>query len=156
MIFDETTLPKVRGRWFDELVAGESFASSVTITEAHLMIGAGYVADFNPLHVDEAFARKSRFGGRILHGMLTSALMGGPVGMQFHGTAIAYLEHNARFLAPVRPGDTLTIAWNVERLVPKPAHSGGIAELSGSATNQDGVVAAEATGKIMVFARPRP
>ena len=155
MIFDETTLPKVRGRWFDELVAGESFASSVTITEAHLMIGAGYVADFNPLHVDEAFARKSRFGGRILHGMLTSALMGGPVGMHFHGTAIAYLEHNARFLAPVRPGDTLTIAWNIDRLVAKPAHGGGIAELSGSATNQDGVVAAGATGKIMVFTRPQ-
>ena len=145
---------KARGRWFDELAEGESFASSVTITEAHLMIGAGYVADFNPLHVDEEFARKSRFGGRILHGMLTGALMGGPVGMHFHGTAIAYLEHNARFLAPVRPGDTLTIAWTIERLVPKPAHGGGIAELAGTATNQKGIVAARATSKIMVFSRP--
>jgi 3-hydroxybutyryl-CoA dehydratase len=145
---------KAHGRWFDELAVGETFASSVTITEAHLMIGAGYVADFNPLHVDEEFARKSRFGGRILHGMLTGALMGGPVGMHFHGTAIAYLEHNARFLAPVRPGDTLAISWTIERLVPKPAHGGGIAELAGTATNQNGVVAARATGKIMVFARP--
>ena len=99
-----------QGRWFDELAAGDTFGSTVTITETHLVLGAGYVADFNPLHVDEAFARRSRFGGRILHGMLTSALMGGPVGMHFHGTAIAYLEHNARFLAPVRPGDTLTLA----------------------------------------------
>lgn len=156
MTFDESTLAKVRGRWFDDLVVGESFASSVTITDAHLVIGAGYVADFNPLHVDEAFARKSRFGGRILHGMLTSALMGGPVGMHFHGTAIAYLEHNARFVAPVRPGDTLTIAWNIDRLLPKPAHGGGIVEMSGAATNQDGVVAAEASGKIMVFLRPSP
>lgn len=144
------------GRWFDELRVGESFASTLTITEAHLVIGAGYVADFNPLHVDEEFARKSRFGGRILHGMLTSAIMGGPVGMHFHGTAIAYLEHNARFLAPVRPGDTLTIAWRIDRLVPKPAHGGGIAELSGTATNQQDVVTTQATGKIMVFARPAP
>jgi 3-hydroxybutyryl-CoA dehydratase len=142
-----------KGRWFDDLTVGESFSSTLTITEAHLMLGAGYVADFNPLHVDEEFARKSRFGGRILHGMLTSALMGGPVGMHFHGTAIAYLEHNARFLAPVRPGDTLAIAWTIGKLVPKPAHGGGIAELTGTATNQHGVVAAQATGKILVFAR---
>jgi 3-hydroxybutyryl-CoA dehydratase len=142
-----------KGRWFDELAVGETFDSTLTITEAHLMIGAGFVADFNPLHVDHEFARKSRFGGRILHGMLTSAIMGGPVGMHFHGTAIAYLEHNARFLAPVYPGDTLTIAWTIVELVPKPAHGGGIAQLTGSATNQKGVVAAQATGKIMVFTR---
>lgn len=143
-----------RGRWFDELAVGETFDSGVTITDAHLMLGAGYVADVNPLHVDEEFAKQSRFGGRILHGMLTSALMGGPVGMHFHGTAIAYLEHNARFLAPVRPGDTLAIAWTVTGLVPKPAHGAGVVELAGTATNQQGVMAAQATGKIMVFVRP--
>ena len=145
-----------RGRWFDELAVGETFGSTLTITDAHLLLGAGYVADFNPLHVDEEFARKSRFGGRILHGMLTGALMGGPVGMHFHGTAIAYLEHNTRFLAPVRPGDTLAIAWTITRLVAKPAHGGGIAELTGTATNQQGVIAAEAVGKILVFARGAP
>lgn len=143
-----------RGRWFDELAVGDAFDSGVTITDAHLVLGAGYVADFNPLHVDEEFAKRSRFGGRILHGMLTSALMGGPVGMHFHGTAIAYLEHNARFLAPVRPGDTLTIEWTITALVGKPQHGGGVVELAGTATNQSGVVAARATGKIMVFSRP--
>jgi len=142
------------GHWFDELAEGESFSRAVTITDTHLVISAGLLGDYNPLHVDEEFARKSRFGGRILHGMMTSALMGGPVGMYFHGTAIAYLEHNARFAAPVRPGDTLTIAWMITRLVPKPAHGGGIAELAGTATNQHGVVAATTTGKIMVFNRP--
>lgn len=144
-----------RGRWFDELHVGEAFGSAVTITETHLVLSAGLLADFNPLHVDEEFARKSRFGGRILHGMMTSAIMGGPVGMQFHGTAIAYLEHNARFLAPVRPGDTLTIAWTIDALVPKPRHGGGIAQMTGSATNQHGEVTAQATGKIMVYARPQ-
>ena len=144
----------VHGYWFDEVAVGDTFASTVTITEAHLVLSAGLLADYNPLHVDEAFARRSRFGGRILHGMMTSAIMGGPVGMHFHGTAVAYLEHNARFLAPVRPGDTLTIAWTVDALVAKPKHGAGVVELSGSATNQDGVVAALATGKIMVFVRP--
>lgn len=143
----------VHGYWFDEVAVGDTFASAVTITETHLVLSAGLLADYNPLHVDEAFARRSRFGGRILHGMMTSAIMGGPVGMHFHGTAVAYLEHNARFLAPVRPGDTLTIAWTVDALVPKPRRGAGVVELTGSATNQDGVVAALATGKIMVFVK---
>jgi 3-hydroxybutyryl-CoA dehydratase len=145
-----------QGRWYDELAVGETWSREVRITDGHLDIGAEYVQDFHPLHVDEEYARKSRYGSRILHGMLTSALMGGPVGQHFHGTATAYLEHNARFLAPVKPGDTLTIAWAIDRLVDKPHHGGGIAEMSGIATNQDGVVAARATGKIMVLNRPAP
>ena len=50
----------------------------------------------------------------------------------------------------------LTIEWVVDRLVDKPHHGGGIVEMSGTATNQDGVVAARATGKILVASRPRP
>ncbi len=143
------------GHWYDELAAGDTFSRSITVTDAHLVTSAGLLGDFNPLHVDEAFARASRFGGRILHGMMTSALMGGPVGMHFYGTANAYLEHNARFVAPVRPGDTLMIAWTIVALVPKPRHAGGIAVLEGTATNQAGVLTTVATGKILVFNRPR-
>jgi 3-hydroxybutyryl-CoA dehydratase len=142
-----------QGRWFDELAVGDTFARAVTITDTHLVMSAGLLGDFNPLHVDEEFARKSRFGGRILHGMMTSAIMGGPVGMHFHGTAVAYLEHNARFLAPVRPGDTLAIEWTIDALIPKPRHGAGIVEMTGSATNQDGVVTTQVTGKIMVFVK---
>ena len=142
-----------QGHWFDELAVGDTFSRSVTITDTHLVMSAGLLGDFNPLHVDEEFARKSRFGGRILHGMMTSAIMGGPVGMHFHGTAVAYLEHNARFLAPVRPGDTLAIEWTIDALIPKPRHGAGIVEMTGSATNQDGVVTTQATGKIMVFVK---
>ena len=142
------------GRWYDEVEVGETWSRDVAITTSHLDVGAEYVQDFHPVHVDETFARNTRFGSRILHGMLTSALMGGPVGAYFHATAIAYLEHNARFLAPVKPGDVLTIAWVVDRLVDKPHHGGGIVEMSGTATNQDGVVAARATGKILVGNRP--
>lgn len=68
--------------------------------------------------------RRSRFGTPILHGMITSAIMGAAVGMRFHGTALAYLEHNARFTAPVRAGDTLTTTWTVMDLLPKPKHGG--------------------------------
>ncbi len=141
------------GRWYDEVRIGDTFSRTVTITETHLVLGAGLIGDFNPHHVDETFARSSRFGTRILHGMITSALMGAPVGMAFHGTAIAYLEHAARFTAPVRPGDTLATTWTVVGLTPKPKHAGGIVVLHGACTNQDGVAVADADAKILVAAR---
>ena len=143
----------VQGRWFGDLALGDRFTSAITVTETHLVTGAGLIGDFNPLHVDAAFARASRYGSRILHGVLTGALMGGPIGMIFHGTAIAYLEHATRFIAPVRIGDTLTTTWTVAELVPKPKHVAGIVALSASAHNQDGVVVAEGNGKVMVRAR---
>lgn len=145
--------PDVLGRWFGDLLLGERFTSAVTVTETHLVTGAGLIGDFNPLHVNETFARASRYGARILHGVLTGALMGGPIGMIFHGTAIAYLEHATRFIAPVHVGDTLTTAWTVTELVAKPAHAAGIVALTASAHNQDGLLVAEGSGKVMVRAR---
>ena len=141
------------GAWFDDVALGERFTRTLTITETHLVLGAGLIGDFNPHHVDETYAQSSRFGTRILHGMITSAIMGAPVGMRFHGTALAYLEHNTRFTAPVRAGDTLTTTWTVTELLDKPKQSGGIVVLAGVATNQAGDVVAHAVGKILVARR---
>lgn len=143
----------VQGRYFDELRVGERFTSALTVTEAHLVLGAGLIADFNPLHTDESFARESRFGSRILHGVMTSAIMGGAVGMYFSGTAIAYLEHAARFKAPVRIGDTLHSAWVIVRLDPKLVHRSGVVSLAGQCHNQHGELVAEADGKMLVAVR---
>jgi 3-hydroxybutyryl-CoA dehydratase len=143
-----------QGKWYDEVALGDRFGTSVTVTEAHLVLGAGLFGDFNPLHVDEEFAKRSRFGGRILHGPFTSALISAPVGMYFSGTAIAYLEHGCRFTAPVKPGDTLTTQWTVAEKIDKPKHGGGMFVLEGVAKNQSGDVVVEATGKILVAARP--
>lgn len=141
------------GRWYDEVTVGERFGTSVTVTEAHLVLGSGMFGDFNPLHVDEVFAAKSLFGGRILHGPFTSALVSAPVGMYFSGTAIAYLEHACRFKAPVRPGDTIATQWTIVEKLDKPRHRGGICVLRGVAKNQREEVALEADGKILVRSR---
>jgi acyl dehydratase len=138
------------GRCYDDVAVGDAFSRTITITDTHLVVGAGLIGDFNPHHVDDEYAKRSRFGTRILHGVLTSALMGAPVGMYFHGTAIAYLEHAARFKAPVRVGDTLTTTWTVTSLHSKPRHGGGVVVLAGVARNQDGTVVAEADGKMLV------
>lgn len=139
-----------QGKWYDQVALGERFGTSVTVTETHLVLASGMFGDFNPLHVDESFAAKSRFGGRILHGPFTSALVSAPVGMYFSRTAIAYLEHACRFRAPVRPGDTLATEWTVVEKLDKPKHRGGICVLRGVAKNQRSETAVEADGKILV------
>ena len=142
------------GKAYNEIAVGDAFETAVTVTEAHLVLAAGLFGDFNPLHVNEAFAAKSRFGGRILHGPFTSALVSAPVGMYFHSHAIGYLEHNCRFLAPVRPGDTLATRWEITGKLDKPKHDGGIAVMTASTKNQRGEVVATADGKILVANRP--
>jgi acyl dehydratase len=76
--------------------------------------------------------------------------MAAPLGMMFHGTAIAYLEHSCRFTAPVHAGDTLATAWTITALDPKPKHQGGIVTLSGTCINQNGVTVAKADAKMLV------
>src|SRR5207248_2984232 len=89
------------GKWFEETKIGDAFGASLTVTETHLVLAAGLTGDFNPLHVDETYARGTRMGGRILHGTFTGAIVSAPAGMYFHGTAIAYLDQNCRSNAPV-------------------------------------------------------
>jgi 3-hydroxybutyryl-CoA dehydratase len=143
------------GRWFDEVRAGDSFSSALTVTETHIVVGGGLIGDSNPHHMNAEYAKGTRFGTPILHGMLTSSIMGAAVGMYFHGTAIAYLEHRARFIAPVRAGDTLTTAWTITETIDKPKHDGGIVVLTASATNQNGNVVAEAQARMLVSNRAR-
>ena len=142
-----------QGKWYDEVAVGETFGTSLTVTEAHLVLGSGMFGDFNPLHVDEEFSRKSIFKTRILHGPFTSALVSAPVGMYFSGTAIAYLEHACRFVAPVKPGDTLRTDWEVVQKLDKPKHKGGICVLKGISRNQRGETVLEADGKILVSSK---
>jgi 3-hydroxybutyryl-CoA dehydratase len=142
------------GRWFDDVRVGDTFASALTVTDTHIVMGAGLIGDFNPHHMNAEYAKGTRFGTPILHGMLTSSIMGAAVGMYFHGTAIAYLEHRARFLAPVRAGDTLTTTWKVVEALDKPRHGGGIVVLTATAKNQSGVAVADAEARMLVGRRP--
>lgn len=142
--------PPYRGRTFSQFRVGDRFGSTVVVSAEHLTVGASLIRDFNPLHVDAGFAARSRFGKCILHGAMTSALMSAPFGNLAAGTAIGYLEHNARFFAPVTAGDTLEIEWNVTELLPKPTRGGGIVVADCEARNQRGELVATAVGKMLV------
>lgn len=138
------------GRGYNELKVGDKFESSMTLTETHIVLGAGLFGDLNPLHVNETFGKGTRFGGRIGHGYLTSNVMAAQMGMILYGTAIAYVEHTVRFTAPVRAGDTLTSTWTVTAKDDKPKHGGGMVSFAGTCVNQDGAKVAEAEAKLLV------
>lgn len=138
------------GRGYNEIEVGQVFTSAMTLTETHIVLGAGLFGDFNPLHVNESWAKKGKFGTRIAHGYLTSNVMAAQFGMLFHGTAIAYLEHAIKFTAPVKAGDTLHVAWTVSAKEDKPKHDGGIIAFNGVCQNQEGVTVAEASAKLLV------
>jgi acyl dehydratase len=98
------------GLYFEDFEAGIEYASrSRTVTEADVVSFAGLSGDFNPLHTDAEFAKSSPFGERIAHGMLVVSMATGLINQMgwFDGTTLALLEITARFVGPVKFGDTV-------------------------------------------------
>jgi len=138
------------GKGYNEIRVGDTFGDQMTLTETHLVMSASLFGDFHPVHVNEAFASGTRFGGRIFHGYFTSSLMAAVVGMYFSGTGVAYLDHACRFKAPVRPGDTVRTTWTIGAMADKLHHGGGIVRLAGVCVNQNEEVVAEADATMLV------
>lgn len=87
---------------------GDSASYSKTITEADIVLYAGLSGDTNPLHLDAEFARATRFGERIAHGLLTASLISAVLGTKLPGPGGVYVSQTLRFLKPVKIGDTVT------------------------------------------------
>jgi len=96
------------GKSYEEIVIGEKASFSKTITETDIVLYAGLSGDFNPVHVDSEYAKNTQFGERIAHGPLTLGLIAPVIGMQLPGLGSILLDINARFLRPVKIGDTIT------------------------------------------------
>ena len=89
---------------------------SKTITEADLLMFAGVSGDTNPIHLDQDFASRTMFEGRIAHGMLTASLVSTVLGTKLPGPGAVYVNQNLRFLAPVRIGDTVIARASITKL----------------------------------------
>ncbi len=86
---------------------GEHASFSKTITETDITLYAGISGDFNPIHVDAEYAKTTRFGERIAHGMLTAGLISTVLGMKLPGPGAIYLGQELKFMKPVFIGDTI-------------------------------------------------
>ena len=78
-----------------------------TVTDRDIELFAEVSTDRNPVHLDESYAQDTIFQGRIAHGMLTAGLISAVIGEQLPGHGTVYLGQSLKFMAPVRPGDTV-------------------------------------------------
>lgn len=110
-------MPGPGAKYFDELQVGDQYVTPArTITEADVVFFAGFSGDYNPLHTDEEFARRTPFKGRIAHasiGLSVAAGLQARLGL-FDGTVLAVLEVNEhRFLKPIYFNDTIRVRLRV-------------------------------------------
>jgi acyl dehydratase len=87
---------------------GQTARRSLTLTEEHVRTFAELTGDYNPLHFDADFAARTRFGGLVVQGGLTTGLLHALVAMDLPGPGSVFLSQQWRFTAPVYIGDTIT------------------------------------------------
>ena len=101
------------GLSYDQIDIGMHASFSKTISEADVYLFAGISGDFNPMHVNEEFARMTPFGRRIAHGALPQCLIAPVLGMKLPGLGTIVVEITTRFRAPTLFGDTITASAEV-------------------------------------------
>lgn len=89
-----------------------------TVTDADIRAFAALSGDDNPLHLDDDYAARSIFKGRVAHGMLAGALVSALLGTELPGPGAVYLSQKLDFKRPIRPGDEVTVRVTVSALEP--------------------------------------
>jgi 3-hydroxybutyryl-CoA dehydratase len=92
---------------YKDIQIGDTAFFSKTITDSDIFKFAGLTGDFNPVHIDNEFAKETPFKERIAHGLLTGSLISTVLGMKLPGPNSIYLSQNFKFTAPVKIGDTV-------------------------------------------------
>ena len=95
---------------------GDSAEITKKITKADIEAFAEVTGDHNPIHLDETFAKTTRFGRRIAHGMLTASLISSVLANKLPGEGSVYLGQSLQFVAPVFSGDELTARVTVKQV----------------------------------------
>jgi 3-hydroxybutyryl-CoA dehydratase len=100
----------------DDLEIGQSASYERTVSEEDIVRFAEVSGDDNPVHLDEEFASKTLFKGRIAHGMLGAGFISTVVGTKLPGYGSIYVSQSLRFRAPVRIGDTVVTTATVKSI----------------------------------------
>jgi 3-hydroxybutyryl-CoA dehydratase len=98
----------VSGLCLEDLTVGQSAEATRPVTDADIVAFAAVTGDDNPLHLDEAYAAATPFGGRIAHGMLSAGYISAVIGTRLPGPGAIYVSQSLRFRRPVRIGDRVT------------------------------------------------
>ncbi len=126
---------------------GDSFAVTRKITDDLIRRFADVSGDRNPIHLDEEFAKDTRFGKRIAHGMLSASFISAVLGYKLNVRKIVYLGQTLRFTHPAFIGDSVTASATVKSIrEDKP-----VVTIETTCKNQDGTVLIEGEAVIMLL-----
>ncbi|MCM3715206.1 MaoC family dehydratase [Halalkalibacter oceani] len=129
---------------FDQMEIGTTHVEMRTITEEDVNTFGRLSGDLNPLHMDEAFATKTIFQRRVVHGMFTAAIIS-TAHTNLTDPGYVYVGQELNFKAPVFIGDTITVTLTVVEKKPKKK----ILVLEAVVTNQDEKVIVEGRSALM-------
>jgi 3-hydroxybutyryl-CoA dehydratase len=130
------------------LKIGDKFSKDRLVTDELIRKFAEVSGDHNPIHLDDDFAKTTRFGKRIAHGMLSGAFISAVLGYEFEERKIVYLSQTLKFTAPVFIGDTVTATATVRKI----REDKGIVTIETICTNQNGDMLV--TGEALVMILP--
>jgi 3-hydroxybutyryl-CoA dehydratase len=130
-----------------ELTIGDTFSTQRIVTDELIRKFAEVSGDFNPIHLDDEFAKTTRFGRRIAHGMLSGAFISAVLGYELRERKIVYLSQTMRFTAPVFIGDTVTATATVKGI----REDKGVVTLETVCKNQNGDVLVDGEAVVMVL-----
>ena len=103
-----TNFSAMNGLFLEDLKVGQQAMFGRTVTDADIVAFAGVSGDTNPIHLHDGFARTTRFGQRIAHGMLSGSYISTVIGTKLPGPGAVYISQTMNFMAPVIVGDTIT------------------------------------------------
>ena|SRR6266568_4510560 len=131
---------------------GEEATLTRTITQLDVEAYAALTGDTNPVHLDEQYALGTPFKRCIAHGMLVSGFISRVLGTQLPGPGSIYISQHLKFVAPVYPGDTVTVyvqvtAWDDTR---------GRVTLLTQVTNQEGAIVLTGEAQLVMSAYLKP
>ncbi len=142
--------------FFEDFQVGDRFLGlSRTMNDAHFMFFAGITGDNHPIHYDDEYARKTKFGARVTHGLLVMAMTAvgaTPLSHRLAASMVAFVEQGGRFLKPVLIGDTIHPEFEVLALERKGER--GLVRFGVRVLNQRGEAVLE--GHHVYFLKCRP
>ncbi len=146
----------MRQLYFEDFALGDRFRSpSRTLTDAHFLFFAGLTGDNHPLHYDDEYGKRTRFGRRLAHGLLLTSLTAvgaSTLAPLIEDSIVAFVEQSTRFIAPAFIGDTVAPEHEVVALERK--RSAGLVILQVILTNQRGERLLEGQHKYLIAYRP--
>ncbi len=131
---------------FSAMQKGESLPQLVkNITQEKINLYAQASGDFNPIHVDEDFAKKSPLGGTIAHGMLILSYLSEMMTIAFGRSWLSGGRLNVRFKEPARPGDVITVSGNIRSVEQEGSEIRVICDMLCQNQKQEAVITGESS-----------